>query len=113
MSDMNMPTIAEVLHLAADKYLYSSQLECNGRGASFYSCCAIQSALMGCEWQGTLSISARKKLERRIFKGLKNMGLNPRAITQFNEFGTFSEESQGARYAWLKFAAMIAEEQGV
>lgn len=103
------PTIAQVLHLAADKYLYSG----GGRVLNFYSCCAIQSALSGFLIRGELTISERKRLERRIFKGLKNMGLNPSATNQFNEFGDFSKEAQGARYAWLKFAAMIAEEQGV
>lgn len=102
-------TIAQILHLAADKYLYSG----SGQVLNFYSCCAIQSALSGFLIRGKLTISESKELERRIFKGLKNMGLNPSATNQFGEFATFSRESQGARYAWLKFAAMIAEEQGV
>jgi hypothetical protein len=51
-------------------------------------------------------------LFRRIEKGLSNMGLDLKAFNCFCEF-PMGVERQGARYAWLMFAADIAEEQGV
>lgn len=54
----------------------------------------------------------------QIFDGLTEMGLNPYSCTEFAEFAEGRGRSdlsprQGARYLWLKFAALIAEEQGV
>jgi hypothetical protein len=88
-----MTTIAEVLHRAADRYL---EPVFAGEPTS-YSCEAIY--------------EADAVLWPRICKGLSEMGLVPHSVTQFEDVPP--DERQAARYAWLKFAAMIAEEQGV
>ncbi len=93
-----MATIAEVLHYAADNFLWHPE---NGENKFEPSCSAIYWA---CE---NLQIS--RKQREKIFKGLQNMGLD---TSVFDEFIPGAAR-QGARYAWLKFAALIAEEQGV
>lgn len=111
--------ISEVLHLAADKYLaedvgYDLDLQ------DEHSCLAIISAIRELV-PAELKIGS---LYIRICLGLEEMGLNTRRGSQFDEFCVEDSEvvydylsinkaSQGARYNWLKFAAMIAEEQGV
>lgn len=98
--------ISEILHYAADKRLchdYESWGE-----KSRFSCDAIQGALheTGYYW---------KKVE--IFQGLEEMGCPTGSIEAFQDLGYPDdgphEETQGARYMWLKFAALMAEEQGV
>jgi hypothetical protein len=41
------------------------------------------------------------------------MGCPVSSINAFGDEGRVDEENQQARYAWLKFAATMAEEQGV
>jgi len=100
-------TIAEALHLAADKYLAANYNQfatdpfmCN------YSCGAVSYACyeLGINLGGVLV-------------GLKNMGCDITSSTLFDDYhdgcdGT-NEEVQGIRYIWLKWAALVAEEQGV
>lgn len=93
------PTIAEILHLAADRHLWNDWPQV---GTAEYSCYAIGRACY--------SLRASIRLELSIYKGLKRMGLKTTSLTQFD---SIKHNRQGARYAWLKFAAMIAEEQGV
>lgn len=109
--------ISDVLHLAADKYLASCESE---RGVKCrFSCSAISEALdeLIPDWYSL------NMMYRQIDIGLREMGLDLDA-NGFPEFEyersfvgwksvSVTESSQGARYAWLKFAAMIAEEQGV
>jgi hypothetical protein len=96
-----MTTIAEVLHRAADDFLWDGR-ECTSGGVAA-SCFAVEDAA------NVIGVSA--DLLDRCFDGLKAMGVD---VSKF-DFDDFrdSPERQGARYAWLKFAAMIAEEQGV
>jgi hypothetical protein len=113
---MTQPTIAEILHLAADKFLAKDYEEFDASNKKEkYSCFAISRATE------SLNLSDQDSLEEDIIVGLKEMGL----IGGFSDFSEFYEgitfgnqrtitpETQGARYAWLKFAALIAEEQGV
>lgn len=101
-------TIAEILHYAADKCLASKKEQ---YWASFdgnkekYSCCAVDEACL--KLTGSFDESFRVK------KGLENMGCPIDSMDAFNDSGEFSAENQQSRYAWLKFAAIIAEEQGV
>lgn len=55
----------------------------------------------------------RDDLINRCFEGLEAMGCPTGSLNAFNDNGEFIVENQQARYAWLKFAAIIAEEQGV
>jgi hypothetical protein len=97
------PKISEILHLAADEYLWTGYSK-DPRNLSIYSCFAIDLAI------DDLDLSASRT--GKLFKGLGEMGLDIGSITAFEEF-RYGPQRQAARYAWLKFAAMIAEEQGV
>lgn len=105
--------ISEILHLAADKHLAVSKYSNRRR----YSCDAVRDAIHEVVDANCLSESERSHLLDRVFIGLEEMGVRKHSITQFYEFedskNLITPESQGARYTWLKFAAMIAEEQGV
>ncbi len=104
-------TIAEILHYAADKCLASKkeQYWAHGGNKEKFSCCAVDEAyikLIGfVDYPTDQSIAIRK--------GLENMGCPIESINAFNDSSEFSAENQQARYAWLKFAATMAEEQSV
>lgn len=110
--------ISEVLHLAADKYLAISNEEYIAHiGKRKYSCDSIRYALL----ELVDRVYDRIDLHDRIEAGLTSLGLITYSTQQFSEFDNFvyfndyegAEKSQGARYTWLKFCAMLAEEQGV
>lgn len=124
-------TIADVLHLAADKYLIADTEDTANFDKEHYSCCAIHNAIAELapkeffDNQGFRIFYTGEANEtptgKRVFAGLKAMGLDPGSTQLFKKlekktYGgwyNLTPESQGARYSWLKFAAMIAEEQGV
>lgn len=118
---MSKIKISDVLHLAADKYLDDGVIDLIYVYSRKHvlSCCAIESAVYEVlsENSSIFSCSTYDTLMETIEQGLTNMGLAPQSTEAFKEFeNSFHKttpESQGARYAWLKFAAMIAEEQGV
>jgi hypothetical protein len=43
---------------------------------------------------------------------LESLGCHCNRVTEFDQFEA-GPERQGARYAWLMFAALIAEEEGI
>ena len=96
--------ISEVLHRAADKYLAADDYE-YFNGKEKYSCLAV------------IEAAENTGLKKSIMYGLNNMGCNTSANDLFVEYGdrmgVASEEVQGMRYFWLKWAALMAEEQGV
>jgi hypothetical protein len=99
-------TIADALHLAADKYLAADHQQHN-RYRSRYSCGAVFDACL------ELDVNFGG-----VLVGLKNMGCDTMSSTLFHKYGdknyfNISEEVQGMRYMWLKWAALMAEEQGV
>ena len=106
-------TIADVLHHAADNVLWTggesenTYFKIRGNGIRRFSCDAIRRAVEQLDFQpdsGTIN------------KGLERMGLDTSSCGAFRKFyygKEFSFEEQAARYTWLKFAALIAEEQGV
>jgi hypothetical protein len=104
------PTVADVLHYAADNCLASTEYEYkNVNNKHKYSCTAVTEA---CDiLHGNMQYGAWSG----IMAGLKEMGCPIRSSTVFGDkgFGVFSEENQQARYFWLKWAALMAEEQGV
>jgi hypothetical protein len=109
-------TIADILHYAADKKLASKESQCWNRGGNKekYSCCAVSEAV----WElynndKIVSEGKRDELINRCTEGLKAMGCPTDSLDAFDDFGEFSAKNQQARYAWLKFAAIMAEEQGV
>lgn len=109
-------SIAEILHYAADKKLASKERQrftCGGNTEK-YSCCAVSEAVYEL-WENDKIVSQGKRDEliNRCTRGLQAMGCPTGSMDAFNDYGEFVEENQQARYAWLKFAAIMAEEQGV
>lgn len=111
--------ISEVFHLAADVYLKTCHKE--DIGGNQYSCIAVRRALADIlkehigEDHGNFHVELQYHL-KVISRGLINMGLiNPNKDFYFIKFEDGYEptiQSQGARYLWLKWAALMAEEQG-
>jgi hypothetical protein len=99
--------ISQVLHKAADKHLaydYESYIHPSFDKERF-SCCAV-----------SIAIENNPDLYYRIMEGLTEMGCPTGSIYAFTNMGYEDEldkNTQGARYIWLKFAALMAEEQGV
>jgi hypothetical protein len=108
-------TIADVLHLAADKYLVSNSRYEADHIKERFSCCAIYSAMR--EINGNLY----GELRDQVMKGLINMGCDIGSHTLFVKHGDkpdvyesiITHDVQGMRYMWLKWAALMAEEQGI
>lgn len=131
--------ISDILHDAADIFLrynihdtapryqlvYTSgypigkySLRKSVAAAERFSCCAVEAAIaynFGLErW-----CDDTKKLSKKVKQGLRNMGCPTGSSTAFSKYGDthYAEgekhQAQGMRYMWLKWAAMMAEEQGV
>jgi hypothetical protein len=98
-------TVADALHLAADKYLAANRQQ-RDRCRHLYSCGAVGHAC------ADLDVNFGG-----VLVGLRNMGCDTTSSTLFYKYGDnpfeISEEVQGMRYMWLKWAALMAEEQGV
>lgn len=119
--------ISDILHDAADKELAHNQQTywcCTGdiRKASLerFSCCAIDNAAGKFLDKQYPALGWEKKADIRddimadIHKGLEAMGLDVQSVRAFGkEPDNVDEEIQGYRYFWLKWAALMAEEQGV
>lgn len=111
------PTIAAILHCAADKCLVAHSRYSEGCGKEKYSCCAIDEALY--KMTGSAYSGDSNRLRHRVVDGLKAMGCKTRSSTLFknygdvNDYNTVNHDVQGMRYMWLKWAALMAEEQGV
>jgi hypothetical protein len=104
--------ISDVLHDAADHCLIHKGR--HKRNTNKFSCCAVIDAYM------IHNAGADKDfLLQDILYGLTNMGCNRRSTLSFKEYGdpTYFDDTdesvQGMRYMWLKWAALMAEEQGV
>jgi hypothetical protein len=111
---MKTYTIAEILHYAADNKLAIKEHQqwCCGGNKEKFSCCAMEEAAYDL-YLGLNLDDEREKLIARISKGLEAMGCPVHSTDAFDDWGSFSAKNQQARYAWLKFAATMAEEQGV
>ena len=109
-------TLAYIFSYAADKCLahkveqYDSYWTDYGYKDKF-SCCAVESAVeklfdgQGCGVMGDQHTKAR------LF--LKEHGCPVNSAKAFKDDREFNPNNQQTRYAWLKFAALLAEEQGV
>ena len=113
---MKQYTISEILHIAADNHLAVKESETWNRDGTKekFSCCAASEAVWNL-WNEDKIVSRneRDELIARCSEGLKAMGCPTDSVYAFDDKGEFKEENQQIRYAWLKFAAIIAEEQGV
>lgn len=99
--------ISELLHKAADEHLAHDSASWAFDGKAEFSCHAVWHA---CSPPYT-------EMYEQILKGLKEMGcpVNSSYAPSLWEMNSYevTEQTQGARYMWLKFAALMAEEQGV
>jgi hypothetical protein len=105
-------TIADALHLAADKYLASDYKDYKSfKGVNRYSCCAVADATDELNLNYGTAITF-----------LNSLGCHTRAVHLFNKQEHWSTKagmyfvtpkSQGYRYLWLKFAAAMAESEGI
>lgn len=104
---MDNKLMAKVLHLAADEYLATGDKYSD---RSYFSCDAVRSALLDFNMYETKEASD-------LFKTLTRMGVRTYSCSQFSEFQTEdnypTEQSQGARYLWLKWAALMLEENAL
>jgi hypothetical protein len=108
--------ISDVLWTAANERLW------DGRGfiapnQSRETCCAVSDVLANefGIYPFPFDPADDEDCDRRavkVAKFLRGLGLNTDAIGAFGVFRN-DEARQGARYAWLMFAAMYAEEQGL
>jgi hypothetical protein len=111
-------TIADILHLAADKHLvFGSRYEGSYHKEKF-SCYAINQAIFSIN--GSLFSDESQTLRDNIMKGLSSMGCDTGSIRLFEkhgdnafDFDAINPDVQGMRYMWLKWAALMAEEQGL
>jgi hypothetical protein len=107
--------ISEVFDLAADEHLWDGEL-C-GFGRDLFSCDAVNRAIATmlnvpfCNFLWGGGKGNALKLGQQINEGLVNLGLDTFTFGAFNEF-EFGPERQAVRYAWLKFCAQLAREQG-
>lgn len=114
--------ISEVLHYAADYCLNPGDVLVfteDNYWQCTYSCDAVDLALRVLFEDLAPFVSyvhlhtMREKLYRRIMAGLREMGVDPDSSYMYMEFGSGQDvQRQGARYLWLKWAALMAEEQG-
>lgn len=129
--------ISDILHDAADIFLrynihdtaprYRLMYNNNGVIGSYslqqdkaeaerFSCCAVDAAIayaFGLErW-----CDDTEKLSKKVKQGLRAMGCPTGSSTAFSKYGDDwrfeNHKVQGMRYMWLKWAALMAEEQGV
>lgn len=108
------PKISEVLHLAADKYLSvdGAYVDDDGKWVERFSCIAVSRAVKSFY----LPFLDEQDFENDIFAGLKAMGCDTGAANLFRKYGDHHKgnpDVQGMRYFWLKWAALMAEEQGL
>ena len=105
-------TVADVLHYAADKCLAYDKRYIDYSIKEKFSCCAVNEAIY--QLTGYLDADG---LQSRVLDGLKAMGCDTGSETLFikygDEYSNVNETVQGMRYMWLKWAALMAEEQGV
>lgn len=98
--------ISQILHTAADKHLWDGKSALFRWGSYEASCDAVTVAVAN----KVRDPIKRDRLHETIKTGLVNLGLNHEE--QFDDLPE-GPKRQEARYAWLKMAAMMAEDQGV
>jgi len=98
--------LSELLWIAANKYLAENKWEYSKHPHKCsHSCNAVWGASK-CDVE-----------YRKATAFLRSLGCPVASLTAFYRFeteaGDITPESQGARYAWLMFASMVAEERGL
>lgn len=93
--------ISETLRKAADEFMWSGWPKIAGN-KEIWSCHAIQTV------EG-VQIGLHSQSPATMF--VKSLGCNPGSGDDFDEFPE-GPERQGARFLWLHFAALVAEDMG-
>jgi hypothetical protein len=121
--------VAELLHLAADEHLTHNRenywpIDKPIESREKYSCCAIGAALdeiideLRCNGFKDSRFALYEKIVGLVHKGLEKMGCDVGSTSLFPDAldggpTSVNFQSQQDRYFWLKWAALMAEEQGV
>lgn len=109
-------TLAYIFNYAADKCLAHKVEQydicwIDGGHKDKFSCCAVESAVEKLfDGQGW-GVIGDQYTKARLF--LKEHGCPVNSAKAFKDDREFNPNNQQTRYAWLKFAALLAEEQGV
>ena len=94
--------IARLLRKAADRHLWDGvDFVDDGSMHSEFSCCAVDIA-----W-----LCGQLFLFEDAMDHMRRLGVSTSSKIEFAEFKRGAER-QGARYLWLHFAALVAEEDG-
>ena len=96
--------LSTMLHRGADKYL-SANDPYNG-----FSCRAFWKATDDAYYEGEISITEWNILCEQFQQGMEALGLNWGSFHAFDD--VYLDYRQAARYQWMKFCALLAEEQG-
>lgn len=104
------PLISDILHNAADHHL-SDGTKYDYWNNNKFSCCAVEVSIENSI--DTLNICGRDYMifNDQVFSGLRELGCDTGSLSLFTHLKP--KEQQQARYFWLKWAALQAEEQGV
>ena len=98
--------ISTLLHRAADEFL---PVEVSRRSEG-YSCIAFWDATQAAVISGEITRQEQYDIDARFEKGMEALGLNWGSFHAFDDVPL--DTRQAARYQWLKFCALLAEEQG-
>ena len=104
--------LSDILEMAAGSHLRWPG-DTNTKNRSRFSCCAVTFAFDKICQPGD-DVDENKLFETRAFKFLTSLGLPSCSSNHFSDLetddGIMSLESQGARYMWLKLAALVARD---
>jgi hypothetical protein len=110
--------VADILRIAADNYLRTGPeyenfiFSRNGKEIQTFSCIAVRLAI-----KEKIRPDVKQyniwitKQGKTVQKFLKDLGVDTTSMTLF--YGFNRRQAQDTRYAWLNFAADIAEEEGL
>ena len=96
--------LSTLLHQAADEYLI---VDDPNEG---YSCRAVWNAIDNAWYSHKISTVEKVSLSKQFEDGVEALGLDWGSFLAFSDIPP--ETRQAARYQWLKFCALLAEEQG-
>ena len=94
--------ISEILREAADVHLWHGEGRLWDSCQESYTCCAV------------CNVDCSAIEQRAVFRFLRRLGLDTESCSQFDD--THFDDSaalQGARFLWLDFAALVAEDEGI
>ena len=97
--------LSTMLHRGADQYLSADNLY-NG-----FSCRAFWAAVDDAKCSHEISSEEWRLLCDQFQRGMEALGLDWGSFYAFDDVPV--ETRQATRYQWMKFCALLAEEQGV